>query len=171
MSAAARKRIEDGTHPFLHLKKRKGKQHRMTNHHKPRIYLSGPIRLCSNKERLSWRDSIIQRYRDKYDFLDPTVRNFNGDLDYSATISDKAKEIVEADLSDIRQADILLANIHKYSAGTLMEVFFAKNQNKTVVCVVPESCLNDIWIKYHSNLITTNFQAAFDYIQGQYFHQ
>jgi nucleoside 2-deoxyribosyltransferase len=69
-------------------------------------------------------------------------------------------------MEDIRQADVLLANVWKLSAGTSMEISFAKSLGKIVVVLVPDrSFFTDIWIKYHSDYVTTSFADAFDYIE------
>jgi len=106
------------------------------------IYLAGKIRQVSDRGR-SYREHVKQRYP-QFSYLDPCRRNFNGDLDYSPTLSNEARAIVQADLLDIATCDILLADCRSGpSFGTAAEIFAAKQLNKTVIVIITPDWFND----------------------------
>jgi nucleoside 2-deoxyribosyltransferase len=119
---------------------------------KAKIYLAGPINACSDDECNKWRSQAKERLSEKYDILDPMCRDYRGteDNDY--------KEIVENDLSDIIKSDIILANCYKPSAGTSMELVYAKMMGKKIFSVGSSSP----WIKYHSTLMFDDIEKAID---------
>jgi nucleoside 2-deoxyribosyltransferase len=94
------------------------------------IYLCGPMEHVSQEEALGWRQqatTLFERHNYTNDCdpnivtLDPTRRIHNFEQRYM-------KRIFELDLRDIRESDIILANLDNPSIakhGTSMEVFYA----------------------------------------------
>src|SRR5262245_17847212 len=124
-----------------------------------KIYTSGPMRQTSKRQCLGWRQSLIKKYP-QHKFLDPTRHNIpdNDILRYSA-------RIVANDLADIREADAVLANVWKYSAGTSMEIGFAFTSGKIVVIVAPETFHDDVWLQEHSHFMTTRLHDGMQFLE------
>ena len=119
------------------------------------VYMAGPINACSDGEAGDWRTELKNRlYEDPrhcvspsngINFIDPMARDFRG-IEGSHTDG-----IVEGDLMDIQASDIVIANCWKPSAGTSMEIFYARHVlGKHVIVLHPEGSVSP-WLKYHSN--------------------
>jgi nucleoside 2-deoxyribosyltransferase len=121
---------------------------------KQTIYLAGPINACSDSECNEWRTTAKVILSDKYDILDPMVR------DYRDTCLDDYKYIVESDLDDVKKADIVLANCYKPSAGTSMELVYASQMGKKVYSASSPSP----WVKYHSDKTFEHINDAIEYL-------
>ena len=63
---------------------------------------------------------------------------------------------IELDKVDIVRSDIILANITKISAGSMMELLYAWTNGKLIVCVFPPGNGLSPWIRYHSHHIFSN---------------
>jgi nucleoside 2-deoxyribosyltransferase len=68
-------------------------------------------------------------------------------------------------------SDFVLANITQYSAGTCSEIFYGHQLGKTVVCVVQPDMVNDIFIKFSANCLTTSLDKAMEWIRQEVCHQ
>ena len=68
-----------------------------------------------------------------------------------------AAGFVERDLEDIEKCDVLIAYLPKLSAGTCMELFYAKCKGKRVIVVSEMSCLSP-WIVVHSDRILRSIE-------------
>jgi len=68
-----------------------------------------------------------------------------------------AAGFVERDLEDIEKCDLLIAYLPKLSAGTCMELFYAKCKGKRVIVVSEMSCLSP-WIVVHSDRILRSIE-------------
>lgn len=86
------------------------------------IYLAGPMEAVSKEEASGWRNDAKQILEfSNCIVLDPTRRIHQNDKRYM-------KQIFELDLRDIRESDIILANLEDPSIpkhGTAMEIFYA----------------------------------------------
>jgi nucleoside 2-deoxyribosyltransferase len=85
------------------------------------IYLAGPMEHVSVEESKGWRDTATEILSGSCKILDPTRRVHKFETRYM-------KRIFELDLRDIRECDIILANLDKPQVakhGTAMEVFYA----------------------------------------------
>lgn len=87
------------------------------------IYLAGPMEHVSKEDSTDWRQAV-QHYFNDYrfiKFLDPTRRTHTGK-------QSEMKRIFDLDMMDIRNCDIVLANLDKPALakhGTACEVFYA----------------------------------------------
>jgi nucleoside 2-deoxyribosyltransferase len=117
------------------------------------IYLSGPMRDTTEYECLSWRQQLIKKYSFAFDFLDPTRH-----------MQPASPTLIEQDKRDIDLSDAIIANVWKYSSGTLMEVFFAFTSGKTVVVVAPQEFHDDVWLRYHCHFMTASLDDAMDFL-------
>jgi nucleoside 2-deoxyribosyltransferase len=120
---------------------------------KKKIFISGPIQ-CMEKEQ-SYRQTIREicaRYG--YETIDPWERE---KTIYRGTEHDwwnnvPAADFIRRDLEDIEKCDILVAYLPKLSAGTCMELFYAKLKNKQTICICQIKTPSP-WITVHSDII------------------
>ncbi|MBI2440620.1 MAG: nucleoside 2-deoxyribosyltransferase [Lentisphaerae bacterium] len=124
------------------------------------IYLCGPIMDEAGGAAHDWRKTANQELGGAFIILDPMRRNFK-DREV-----DSANEIVEFDLSDIRNAEVLLVNYNKPSIGTAMEVFYAAHDlGKFVVAFSPFSFKDSSpWMVRYCTKILPSLPAAIQYI-------
>ena len=59
---------------------------------------------------------------------------------------------IRRDLEDIEKCDLLVAYLPKLSAGTCMELFYAKIKGKKTICIC-EIENPSPWLTYHSDII------------------
>jgi nucleoside 2-deoxyribosyltransferase len=85
------------------------------------IYLCGPMEHVSKEDATGWRDVAKQKLGLECNLLDPCRRIHSFKLEQMRTI-------FEMDLRDIRESDIILADLSNPNVpknGTAMEVFYA----------------------------------------------
>jgi len=63
-----------------------------------------------------------------------------------------AADFIKRDLEDIEKCDILIAYMPKLSAGTCMELFYAKMRGKKTICICKIKNPSP-WITIHSDII------------------
>jgi nucleoside 2-deoxyribosyltransferase len=63
-----------------------------------------------------------------------------------------AADFIRRDLEDIEKCDILIAYLPKLSAGTCMELFYAKLKGKKTICICQIKNPSP-WITTHSDII------------------
>ena len=74
-------------------------------------------------------------------------------------------QIVEMDKAAIAASDIVTAYITRYSAGTIMEILYAWNNQVPVYVIDPEwKFVNDIWIRYHTTKFFKTIDECYQYI-------
>jgi len=116
-----------------------------------KIYLCGPINGCTDEECNNWRSLIKESFSNT---IDPMRR------DYRGKEAESVNEIVQLDKIDVLNSDAVIASCPKPSVGTSMEIFFAWENNKPVVSVVPKGVAISPWLRYHSTKIVDNFLDA-----------
>jgi len=124
-----------------------------------KIYLAGPMNDCTTKEAGEWRDQAtltLESYG--FNILNPMDRDYR---DRSTEFI--YREIVDLDKIDIRESDIVLANCHKPSVGTSMEILHAWELGKVVVVVVPSVSVSP-WLYYHSTYLCHDIKDALEWI-------
>jgi nucleoside 2-deoxyribosyltransferase len=72
-----------------------------------------------------------------------------------------ATGFVERDLEDIEKCDVLIAYLPKLSAGTCMELFYAKRKGKRVITISGMDALSP-WIVVHSDRILRSIEELED---------
>jgi len=97
---------------------------------KKKVFLSGPIQGMEDNQ--SYRDVIRGVcLRCGYEPIDPWLREkviYKGaDPDWWRNIP---KDFIKRDLEDIEKCDLLVAYLPRLSAGTCMELFYAKLRAK-----------------------------------------
>jgi len=118
-----------------------------------KVYLAGPMMDCNKEEMLDWRKKVkmdLKPYGVK--FLDPTRRSKRKNLSSSY--------IVDCDKKDILNSDIVFVNLWKHSIGTSMEVLFAWENNKGIICCAQKDIMNNIWLKHHTGFVEDNLYDA-----------
>lgn len=110
------------------------------------VYLAGPINGCTDAEANGWRERFIADHPG-HTYLDPMRRDYRGREDECVA------EMVQGDMADIDACDILVAYCWQVSWGTAMEILYAHQQAKLVICVVPEGHRVSPWLRYHSDAI------------------
>jgi len=87
-------------------------------------------------------------------------------LDPLAYVFPDEKQTVTHDMNLIKQCDILIAYIEKFTCGTLMEIFYAKYIKKQVFVITDnEKYRNDIWLKYHTDKFFSNIENCIEYLK------
>jgi nucleoside 2-deoxyribosyltransferase len=120
---------------------------------KKKAFISGPIQGMENEQ--GYREAIGKICaRLGYETIDPWLREkmiYRGDKSCWWT-KVPAAGFVGRDLEDIEKCDVLIAYLPKLSAGTCMELFYAKLKGKKAIVVSEISCLSP-GIVVHSDRI------------------
>ena len=118
------------------------------------VYLSGPIRDCTDEEAKAWRT----RVKEEFNTIDPMLRDYRG----MEHIVDP-KVVVWKDHEDILKCDVLLANRWKPSDGTPMEIMFAAINGKKVLVVAPGTV--SPWIRFYADKVFPTLDEALDLLR------
>ena len=119
-----------------------------------RVYLSGPIKECSNEEATEWRQTAEEYlHTRKIKTLNPMRRDYRDD-----PVS-HLPALVENDKIDIELSDVVLVNFISPSVGTSMEVLLGWQMGKRVI-VVSSDWTDDAWLVYHSHNIYRTLDEA-----------
>jgi len=110
---------------------------------KGKVFISGPI----------------HGIRCGYEPVDPWQRE---KIIYKGTTHGWWKEVpaadfIKRDLEDIEKCDILIAYMPRLSAGTCMELFYAKMKGKKTICICKIRNPSP-WIITHSDIILKKFK-------------
>ncbi|MEM1515015.1 MAG: nucleoside 2-deoxyribosyltransferase [Thermoproteota archaeon] len=124
-----------------------------------KVFISGPIHGMEDKQ--SYRDRIntlLVKY--SYEPIDPWVREkvlYRAPLDQNWWSRVPPRDFIRRDLEDIDRCDALIAYLPRLSAGTCMELFYAKLRGKRtiIVCGIKNP---SPWIIEHSDIIVRNFR-------------
>jgi len=125
---------------------------------KEKIFVSGPIQGMETEQ--NYRDVI----RDicighDYDVLDPWEREKiiykRSEFEWWKKVP--AADFIKRDLEDIEKCDILIAYMPKLSAGTCMELFYAKQKGKKTICICQIENPSP-WIIFHSDIIVRKIE-------------
>ena len=124
-----------------------------------KVFISGPIQ--GVEDRQSYRDRIralLTRYG--YEPIDPWQREkilYRGPPEnwWSRV---PPRDFIRRDLEDIDRCNTLVAYLPKLSAGTCMELFYAKLKGKRTVTICRLKNPSP-WIIEHSDIIVKNFRG------------
>ena len=129
---------------------------------KKKVFIAGPIQGMENEQ--SYREAIGKIcVRLGYDVVDPWLREkiiYRRDEPCWWT-KVPATGFVERDLEDIEKCDVLIAYLPKLSAGTCMELFYAKRKGKRVITISGMDALSP-WIVVHSDRILRSIEELED---------
>ena len=118
-----------------------------------KVFISGPIQ--GTEKRQHYR-AQIQKLLTNYGYkpIDPWRREkvlYRGPpKEWWNNVP--PKDFIQRDLEDIEKCDILIAYLPKLSAGTCMEIFYAKMKSKKVVIIL-ELANASPWITAHSDVL------------------
>ncbi len=127
------------------------------------IYLAGAIDKVPPEFATTWRRQATKALEHKYRILDPTAGK---DL-YAPGVNTEVytpKQIIESDLTAIKQADIILAEISRRDIpyhGTSMELAYGHQWDKKIYVWGGS---RSYWIRYHSTQIFDELAEALDYL-------
>jgi nucleoside 2-deoxyribosyltransferase len=129
---------------------------------KKKVFISGPIQGMENEQ--GYREAISKIcVRLGYETVDPWLREkaiHKGDEPCWWT-KVPAAGFVERDLDDIEKCNVLIAYLPKLSAGTCMELFYAKRKGKRVITISGMDALSP-WIVVHSDVILKSIDELED---------
>jgi nucleoside 2-deoxyribosyltransferase len=125
---------------------------------KKKVFIAGPILGMENEQdyRVEIGKICVQL---GYETIDPWLREkmaYKGDEPCWWT-GVPAEGFVERDLADIEKCDVLVAYLPRLSAGTCMELFYAKRRGKKVLVVSGMECLSP-WIVVHSDKVLQSIE-------------
>ncbi|MEM2946891.1 MAG: nucleoside 2-deoxyribosyltransferase [Candidatus Bathyarchaeia archaeon] len=123
-----------------------------------KVFISGPIQGMETKQ--FYRETIkCICVRCGYEPVDPWQREkiiYEG-VEHGWWRKVPAADFIKRDLEDIDKCDILIAYMPKLSAGTCMELFYAKMKGKKTICVCKIRNPSP-WIIMHSDIILKEFK-------------
>jgi nucleoside 2-deoxyribosyltransferase len=125
------------------------------------VYLAGPINEVTEENTRSWRE-IASEMLSLYDIK--TLNPLRGKENYKAILYTPS-EIVVRDKQDIKNSDLVLANMSVKTPliGTSMEIGYAWEHGIPVV-VWSDWAHEHYWIRYHSVKVLHSLDACVDYI-------
>lgn len=130
-----------------------------------RVFVSGPIQGMEGEQDYRER---LRRVLEKFGFevVDPWERE---KVMYSATGTEwwrnvPSADFIRRDLEDIEGCDVFVAYLPRLSAGTCMELFYAKRCSKRTV-VICELENPSPWIVHHSDILLESVEELEDYLK------
>jgi nucleoside 2-deoxyribosyltransferase len=120
---------------------------------KLKAFISGPIQGMETKQ--SYREKISKIcVRCGYEPVDPWRREkiiYKG-AEHSWWEKVPPADFIRRDLEDIEKCDVVIAYMPRLSAGTCMELFYAKMKGKKTICICRLKNPSP-WIIVHSDII------------------
>jgi len=127
-----------------------------------KVFISGPIQ--GMEEDQSYRD-VIREICKRYGFepVDPWLREnvIYRTEDAHWTWKEEPFDFIRRDLEDIESCDILIAYLPRLSAGTCMELFYAKLMGKQTITICKIKNPSP-WIIAHSDIILRRIEDLED---------
>ncbi|MEM2213671.1 MAG: nucleoside 2-deoxyribosyltransferase [Candidatus Nezhaarchaeales archaeon] len=130
-----------------------------------RLFISGPIQGMEDKQ--DYRKEMRRILETEgYEVVDPWERE---KVIYRATEKEwwrnvPPRDFIERDLRDIERCDVLIAYLPTLSAGTCMELFYAKLKGKKVVSII-EFNNPSPWITLHSDVVLRSLKEFESYVK------
>ncbi len=136
---------------------------------KLQVYVAGSV------YEEEYRAIVARKYSRDLNIFDPLKKIEAGVLNIDLSeIEDLKKidftneeriKIVEMDKAAIVTSDIVTAYMTRYSAGTIMEILVAWNNQIPVYVIDPEwKFIDDIWIRYHTTKFFKTIDECYQYI-------
>jgi nucleoside 2-deoxyribosyltransferase len=117
------------------------------------VFVSGPIQGMETEQ--FYRDVIREIcVRHGFEVVDPWEREkviYRG-KEHGWWNKVPAVDFIKRDLEDIEKCDVLVAYLPTLSAGTCMELFYAKLKGKKTICICQIGNPSP-WITVHSDII------------------
>jgi nucleoside 2-deoxyribosyltransferase len=135
---------------------------------KKRVFVSGPIQDMETEQ--SYRDAIRKIcVRCGFEVVDPWEREkilYRGD-EHGWWDKVPSADFIKRDLEDIEKCDALIAYFPRLSAGTCMELFYAKLMDKKTICIC-ELKNPSPWIVMHSDMILKGISQLEDALKQMF---
>jgi nucleoside 2-deoxyribosyltransferase len=135
---------------------------------KRKVFISGPIQGMETEQ--SYRDVISEIcVRCGYEPVDPWEREkiiYRG-TEPSWWNNVPAADFIRRDLEDIEKCDVLVAYFPQFSAGTCMELFYAKLKHKKTICICQIENPSP-WIIVHSDVILKKIEELKDALKREF---
>ena len=115
------------------------------------VYLAGPIHGVEHNQH--YRARLRRLFSEfEYDVIDPWERE---KIEYSFTGEEWWRNVpstyfIQRDLEDIDRCNVLIAFLPTLSAGTCMELFYAKRKGKATIVISNMESLSP-WIIHHTD--------------------
>ena len=135
---------------------------------KRKAFISGPIQGVESEQ--AYRDAISKIcVRCGYEVVDPWQRE---KVMYRGTEAGwwnrvPSADFIRRDLEDIEKCDMLIAYFPRLSAGTCMELFYAKLKGKRTICIC-EIENPSPWITVHSDAIIKKIEELEDSLKQEW---
>ena len=130
-----------------------------------RVFISGPIQGMEDKQ--GYR-AVIRRILESkgYEIVDPWEREkvIYRAIEEGWWKNVPPRDFIERDLRDLERCDVLIAYLPKLSAGTCMELFYAKLKGKKVVSVI-EFENPSPWITLHSDIVLRSLEELKSFVE------
>jgi len=116
------------------------------------VYIAGPIHGVEHDQL--YREKLRHVLNEfEYEIIDPWQRE---KVEYSSTGDEWWRNVpstyfIKRDLEDIDRCNTLIAYLPILSAGTCMELFYAKRKGKLIIVISSMKSLSP-WIVYHTDL-------------------
>ena len=124
-----------------------------------KAFISGPIQDMETDQ--SYRETLHEIcVRCGFEAVDPWLREkilYNAEAAHGWWNRVPAADFVRRDLEDIERCDVLVAYLPRLSAGTCMELFYAKLKGKKTICICEISNPSP-WIVVHSDMLVRTFE-------------
>ena len=132
---------------------------------KRKVFISGPIQGMEREQ--SYRDVFRGTcVRCGYEPVDPWQREkimYKGEeQDWWRSVS--VAGFIKRDLEDIEKCDVLVAYLPRLSAGTCMELFYAKLKGKKTICICQIENPSP-WIIVHSDVLLKSIKDVEDVLR------
>jgi nucleoside 2-deoxyribosyltransferase len=135
---------------------------------KRKVFISGPIQGMETEQ--SYRDVIREIcVRCGYESVDPWEREkimYRG-MEPGWWSRVPAADFIRRDLEGIEKCDVLVAYFARLSAGTCMELFYAKLKGKKTICICQIENPSP-WIIVHSDVILKKIEELEDVLKRKF---
>jgi len=115
------------------------------------VYLAGAY------DEYNYRASAKDGYGHILDLFDPIQEH-----------DQNTPDLVDLDKKAIRDCDIFVAYVKKYSAGTMMEIEYAHSIGKPVYVIAKGIYSTDKWIAHHTTNFFPSIKTCFNYILEEF---
>lgn len=132
-----------------------------------KVYIAGNITGC-NEVQVKNNFGVLESELDSYGFevLNP-IRGKILSLDKDSKY--ECNEIVHRDLHDIKNCDILVAQMHKAGIGTSMEIMYANMRDIPIILITQVPLIaNHYWIKALTTKVVPTVEEAVTYMYKWY---
>jgi nucleoside 2-deoxyribosyltransferase len=128
-----------------------------SHNNKKKAFIAGPIHGMEHDQ--SYRNDLKKILEERgYIVLDPWQREkalYSQENEQELPEKSNIAGFIKRDLRDIELCDIFVVYLPKISAGACMELFYAKQFNKTTIAIIGFKDPSP-WIIYHTDFILEN---------------